>query len=441
MYAIRTIVDKRRFQSGQALLIIALSMVALFGFTALALDGGMLYSERRRAQNAADTGALAAALAKINGENLHVIALQRIDSNGFGTTWGPCDPAGYDCTLGTAEKWTVEVSNPPRHGDYVGDIDYIQVIITTEVNSSFAHLVFKGPLRTTVEAVSRVRPRVNIAPGNALHANTEHDCKAIWVSGTGAATITGGYVFSNSDADTEFCQSGVLDGTGDLIVNDPYNVQVVGTFDEGGSATLYPATPDEGVPHQELYPVPTPDCPDYDGGNVHVNAGDNVTLDPGTYDRITVNDGTLTLNPGMYCIDGVHGFTGTGGEVYGDGVMIYMIDGDFDLSGNSLVQLYAEDEEGVLVDDSDNDWQGMLLYVDPGNSSAVVKLTGSSDSIYSGTVYAPNNFCTIEGNEANLGLDTQVICDTIRITGTADFSINYNQDNNYKLPPAIDLAR
>ena len=56
-------------EKGQALVIIALSAVGLFAFTALAIDGSRVFSDRRHAQNAADTAALAAALAKIRTPN------------------------------------------------------------------------------------------------------------------------------------------------------------------------------------------------------------------------------------------------------------------------------------------------------------------------------------------------------------------------------------
>lgn len=50
-----------RKESGQTLVHVALMMVVLLGFLALAIDVGLLYSERRRMQNAADAGALAGA--------------------------------------------------------------------------------------------------------------------------------------------------------------------------------------------------------------------------------------------------------------------------------------------------------------------------------------------------------------------------------------------
>ena len=49
----------RREESGQTLIYVALSLVTLLLFVALAIEAGHLYSERRRMQNAADAGALA----------------------------------------------------------------------------------------------------------------------------------------------------------------------------------------------------------------------------------------------------------------------------------------------------------------------------------------------------------------------------------------------
>ena len=58
-------------EHGQALVVIAIAAVALFGFAALAIDGSMVFSDRRHAQNAADTAALDAALAKTRGGAWH----------------------------------------------------------------------------------------------------------------------------------------------------------------------------------------------------------------------------------------------------------------------------------------------------------------------------------------------------------------------------------
>jgi len=435
-------------ESGQALVLIILMVVGLIGFAALAIDGGMLLSERRRAQNAADAGVMAAALAKIKANNLFTTALQRVASNGFGTVEGACTPDGVDCLVGNGERWTVQVSNPPRTGDHAGNSSYIQVNITSEVNTAFAHMVFTGLLQTTVEAESRVWPEERLAAGHALYAATEHDCKGIWFAGTGDTVITGGNIFSNSDADDKNCNSGVQDGAGYVSVEDPHEILVVGTFDEGGSGSVNPP-PTEGVPHDNLRSVPRPDCSGLvDNGAVRINAGDIVSLVPGRYESITFStpDSVVKLKPGMYCIYGDKGFSGNGGNVIvdgpadGPGVMIYLQRGPFNLGGSTVVNLFAEPSDDFLVDPSGNDWKGMLIYVDPENDSEV-KITGNSGSTYSGTIFAPSSDCNVAGTGDSIGLSSQVICYSVKITGTAEVNITYDESLGFDVPAAIDLVK
>ena len=434
----------RRSESGQVFVILVLVLLGLIGFTALAVDGGMVYSERRRAQNAADAGALAAALAKTQSGDLHTAALNRTNSNGYVTSWGPCNPAGFDCTLGTGSNWTVEVTNPPRVGDFAGYDEYIRLVITTEVEAAFVHMFFEDGLQTTVEAISRAWPAQPILPGYALYGATKTECKGLWFSGTGNTTITGGSIFSNSDANSASCQSGVQDGSGDIAVGPPpMNIQVVGNFDMGGSGSVDPLPVMTEVPQDNLRPVPQPDCSGLtDYGKVSVNAGNSATLQPGRYESISFKAGaSVTMNPGMYCIYGTKGFKATGGSIIGTGIMIYMQDGGFDLGGNSLLALAAEQSTGVLVDPAQNDWMGMLVYADPSNSDEV-KINGNTGTTYTGTFYAASSDCTINGNGDDIGLlSSQIICNKIKITGTAEVSIDFNQAEVYWLPPAIDLAR
>src|SRR5207302_6552228 len=56
---VRTPRESYRKRSGQAALLIALSMVALIAVVGLAVDGGAAYQQRRIAQNSVDAAALA----------------------------------------------------------------------------------------------------------------------------------------------------------------------------------------------------------------------------------------------------------------------------------------------------------------------------------------------------------------------------------------------
>jgi hypothetical protein len=337
---------------------------------------------------------------------------------------------------------TIQVTNPPRTGLYAGDSDYIHVIIDTEIEANFAHLIFGGKLSNRAEATTRVLPPENYAYGNAMHATSEHDCKAIWFSGTGDTDITGGNVFSNSDADTVSCQSGVQGGAGAINVNAPYGINVVGTFDEGGSGSVNPP-PNEYAANDPLRRMIIPNCSDLTPlGSLKINSAGVTTIDPGYYTEITINNpgAIVNMNPGMYCVDGHKGFTGTGGVVNGTDVMIVMIDGPFDLGGGTVVNLSAEDTPNTLLDADKYDWKGMLLFVHPNNPDDIT-INGDTGTFYSGTIFAPNSLITLNGNGTTMGVNAQMIGHEIKVTGTANINITYNEGDNYKLPHAIDLIR
>ena len=120
-------------ESGQVLVILVLVMIVLIAAVALAIDGGRLYALRREAQSAADAAVLAAALAMCNSEDPITAGLATAGQNGF-------------------DSGTVSVVNPPIRGAYVGNIDYVEVIITASMPGTFAQLVYSGPLQVTVEA-------------------------------------------------------------------------------------------------------------------------------------------------------------------------------------------------------------------------------------------------------------------------------------------------
>jgi Flp pilus assembly protein TadG len=416
-------------QSGQILVLLTLVMVTLLGFTALTVDGGMIFWTRRRAQNAADSGALAAALAKVRNQDWLNAGYAQAEHYGFENN----------------AMSSVTVVTPPTSGQYLNNPNYVQVIITTTLDTAFAHFVYTGPLQTTVEAVARFQAPGNIFPGNALHATNETACQGVWFAGNGITDIDGGNIFSNSIQDgssNTSCVAGVASGASAEIYVTGGGINVVGTFREQAGATIVADNGiTEGVPHQSLPQIPIPDCT---GLPNRTYGGGSATLEPGVYTngvRVTNSSVNLVLNPGIYCM--VDDFYMNGGTVTGSGVMIYLIDGDYSVNGNVTVNLSTSTD---LVDASGNQWAGMLIYMDPNNLGQVL-LSGNSGSVYTGTIFAPgptaNNQhkCIVEGNGTGLAVNSQVICNTVKITGDALIDINYNAQENYSLAPTLELAQ
>jgi hypothetical protein len=76
-----------RDESGAVLVMVAIAMVALLGFTALTIDGGRLFSEKSQLQNALDAAVLAGAQGlKTSTTEAKAIAIDVATKNGFPIT-------------------------------------------------------------------------------------------------------------------------------------------------------------------------------------------------------------------------------------------------------------------------------------------------------------------------------------------------------------------
>src|SRR5712664_1277973 len=109
----------RRGQRGQAIVLVALILVALFGFLGLAMDGGRGYLDRRGMQAAVDAAALAAAYDYMNNTSFTLAEQAATDQfannqrlygtptcTGYGTanvTCGFGDPSNQILTLNVAD--------------------------------------------------------------------------------------------------------------------------------------------------------------------------------------------------------------------------------------------------------------------------------------------------------------------------------------------------
>jgi uncharacterized membrane protein len=168
-------------ERGSSLLLIAFGVVVLLGFAALAIDGGMLYVQKRFAQNAADAASLTGALALTqgySGAQLEYIVRERAKENGFDND----DP---DTTI--VVNWPPQAPNP-----YVGNPNYIQVFVTGAMNSAFAHFVYSGPLQVSVEAIAHARLGEDFAPGYAIFAANLSECQTLEFDGNPELVLSGG---------------------------------------------------------------------------------------------------------------------------------------------------------------------------------------------------------------------------------------------------------
>lgn len=390
------------------MVLIALSAILLLAMSGLAIDGGILLSDRRHAQNAADSAAMAGAFAILQGDDPVAAAYARAADNDYddnGTT-----------------NW-VTVEHPPSSGPYEDDPNHVYVKIDSKVDAVFSHLVFDGPLMNTVTAIGRAKP-ATVEPllfGNAVVGLAPDGCSVVWSHGDNTTTIDGGGIHVNSsDPDCAFKAS----GSNELFVIGD-DIQVVGGFEISGSATVDPMPQSGADPLNE---------PEIDPPNCETNAtrdDDTGTFTPGYTNNFNFNGGNWTLDSGIYCVDG--GFTVNSGTVLtGEDVFIYIMSGDVTWNGSAEIHLDAMDE---------GEYAGMLIYQAVGNTE-MATINGSSDSTFTGTMYFPSAEVQVNGGGGADGFHSQVVGNKVDMSGSADINIIYNEGENYHVrkAPQVELA-
>lgn len=401
-------------ERGQAIILIALAVLGLIALTALAVDGGNVYSERRRAQNAADSTVLDAALARVRGQNLYSEGLARAASNNY---------VDADAGSGSSSPAVnVEIYNPPISGPYAGNAEYVQTLITATVQTYFGRVIGISEVTNKVQAVARAKPPVYspMFNGNAIVGLSPEDCKAIMYQGNASTTVTGGGIYTNSTCD----DSAFFNNSSSAQLTAPC-LQAVGGIQYAPNALNIPGSCIlTGAPPLPAPIYPNPTC----SGNAQVNGN---TMSPGNFSGTFPPAGVTTLQSGVYCIDGNFRLNATD-NITGDGV-VFRVEGDIRWNGGATINLSAP---------TSGPFMGLLIFLPEGNTNEV-EINGNSGSTFSGTILAPSAPISINGTGGVTGLNSQVIGYTVNLAGTTNTFINYNSGNNYQAPenPAVQLVQ
>lgn len=387
----------KKFERGQALILLVAGAIGLIAMTGLAIDGGSAFADRRHAQNAADNAALSAALAMVEGEDLYAAAYNVTNANGYDNN-------------GTSN--VVEVYNPPVSGPYAGNNEYVQVIITSHVPTSLAKVIGWNELTNRVEAVARGKPseKAEMFDGHAVVALDPDACKAMTFQGNADLTVANTGLFVNSDCPTAafFNQS----GAGDLY--GPYLQSVGGVQYKSGSIHM-----GSGITTgAEQYPYPPSWLPD---PSEFCDASNTMTSLPGN-----------SLAPGIYCLTNGLSLNNNHDSISGTDVTIVLLGGELRWNGGDM----------NISAPTSGPTAGLLIYLPMSNGSDVT-INGNATSSLTGSILAPNSHCKINGTSDNTAFHSQFICRTVDLSGTGDTSIVYNDAENYDatMPPEISIAQ
>lgn len=467
----------KSLEKGQVLIVFALAAVALFGFVGLAIDGSARFSDRRHAQNAADTAALAAALAKVNG--LTAGTSDNSPSTGSPTTCPPptgilpsplCEAlqlAGLDRAdsndySNDITNNTVEVYSPPISGYYstVSNSDqYVQVIITSHVKTTFMRIFGVQQSDNVVSAVAYMKEGGDLADGAMIISyDPDPDCSiggtggySVEVTGNSIVNLNGGGIFVNSDEVCGFRIPNCADLNITDLEGNPAGINSVGdNIDQEGCTDPAPEYPNQDpivIPDDVYWPKVPPECSMAATAYPTPPGQDEVWhITPGAYTDfpqtsingdIVGNKKTIIMDPGVYCVSGnIHWSGNTFDSLDGSsGVTLYLKSGyEFSLSINSPIVLYAP---------TSGDYQGYLI-IQEGTHTDIhdCLINGGAYLDIDGLIYAPYCDITINGgSDPTATINAQLIGWDIKINGTTNINFNYDPSNKVILKRKLGLMK
>jgi hypothetical protein len=342
-------------QKGQALILIAFGIVALVGFTALAVDGGRIMSDRRHAQNAADTAVLASALSKVNGETTYKTkGTDRATSNGY--------------TTGVNNR-TVEVdlcSEVSGANACVGlpagavKSEYIRVRITSIVRMTFGRILGRKEATNVVEAIAHVQTSTSSGGGSFFNGSAMVATKmgpfnnCLLMNSNSNLTIHNSGIFINcSGANTVVMNNGAdltMDAQGEVVgqlLNNGGSYSPTTFGANGGVSKTIDASTFADVPTTDPKPTCSGNGSVSAGAGISINGsppsvtvgnGKTATFSAGNFNSIIVDaNGTAIFNPGIYCISGNVNFNSNASASGPSGTVHLVLQNSINLgSGNNF---------------------------------------------------------------------------------------------------------
>jgi Flp pilus assembly protein TadG len=468
---------KPNFERGQALVIITFAIIGLVGITGLAIDGGMAFSDRRHAQNAADTAALAGALAKINAQKtmteyaartpMRIAALNRAEDNGY----------THNLLTSTVEVYTCDEIDigATCAAPYAGDSNYIQVIITSHVNTFFAKVIGIPQVHNRVQAIALADDDDSGPLGNGeAIVSYATDCQSpdnFIVEGDTIVNIEGAGLFVNTDdpacgfkceSNGATINSDITSVGGNIDLKnsclDNYDYDTYTTSEDSTDKLDFPITLEDiglDVPSEcngpqgtyTNYPAGTwpgiIDYPQYATEPITV-------IHPGYFGQFPppkdqpsndLNDVMFLDENGVYCVGEVLRWNQPRFVLIGHNVTLFIRAGNgFSLTGG-IIDIDAPDS---------GPYAGYLVIVEPNYgdpelsaSPEACTINGSADNGFTGTIWAPYCDCTLNGGGESFGFNAQLLCYTIDVGGGGIVTFTYDSGVNGQRidPPETGIAQ
>ena len=396
---------QNRDERGAAAFMVAISLLVLVGFAALAIDGGLGFDQRRGTQNAADNAALAAAWEACNPRDA-----------------GAPDPVGSALAVAAQNGYDDNDPEVVVTVNTLGTAEY-EVIIQQVNDTTFAAPGVGAETLTVVSQGVATCEQEPFLGGYAIFAGAETCTSggAIELDLTGSTKTINGGIFSN----------------GDLKINGP-NTTVNGSIEYRGSFQSNAGVfADQYFGSPKAYPLEL-DIAEFRPG------GARQTADPSHYynsaPSTAIDNGWMTStghatgnNSNIEIIhSGIYYSPKTGGDAINlkgvttaPGVTVtFVSEGQMHIIGNADLTGYAPVSQGA--------YSPLLMMSNAGSPPAcnvnAIQFSGSNMT-WTGLIFAPNGEVQMSASSTNANINGSIIAYSVSISGS-DFSINWVDDTS-----------
>jgi Flp pilus assembly protein TadG len=387
-------------QSGGVAPLFALGLVPMIGLAGAAIDYSRANAARTAMQATLDTAALMVA------KDAQII--QPAQASSVATNY-------FNAAFDRPEVQSLQITASIGSGSNGGTT--VSAEATAFVATTFMKVLGRNAIDVRVRA-SVVNANDGLGCVLALNPSASGAATA---QGSTTVTLNGCSLYDNSKNDTALTVGGSASVHADFV-------GVAGGVGSTSGITATNGIRTHITPVADPYAdVPAPTYSNCDQNNY--TAKNAVTINPGVYcGGIGTNaNAVLTLNPGLYILDG-GGLTVNGGAtVNGNGVTLYFTSS----KGNNWATVTINGNANVnLTPMTYGPTRGMVVFADRNTPAGTsFKFNGGATQYFAGAVYIPSAAVNFSGGANASTTCTQVIGDTVTFTGNSNLAIDCSQYN------------
>jgi hypothetical protein len=390
-----TIVRLGKDERGTVAIMVALCAPVLLGIAALATDVASWQVAQKSMQGAADAAAYSAGIAYNKGDGTNLVTQAKAITAALGFTDGQSGVS-------------VSVHVPPTSGNYTSNPTAIEVIVQQAQPRFLSGLFLSSDPTVKARAVATIAATTGSGCMLALSSSADD---AIKISGSATVNAPSCYIVSDSSSSTSISMNGNVSVNAACLV-------AVGTVATTSGLTENNCTTPKIHAAAALDPyasVPEPTVPGTVRTLPSASANSSVTLSPGYYNGNVTLNGTATFLPGLYYINGNFSIQSSA-IVTGTGVTFYIKGGnDVSIAGGATVNFTAPTTGATA---------GIVYFGDRTTTSGNNHFSGGSNVSITGAVYFATQQVSYSGGASTGTGCTQLIGNTIKITGNSTFQTN-----------------